>query len=142
MCMFWGFWLSQRIAEDSVLLGCDSLSGKWLPSYVSPRVEHCKSFFVLGPWETLQDKDTAVFKTSGSTHPTTERHISGCSLFLCLRSAVTASRSCYLQHLKQCAETRTTQLASKVRSLHVNSHLMPYSQRSTRRHLAVAIYCR
>jgi hypothetical protein len=70
MCMFWGFWLSQRIADDSVLLGCDSVSGKWLPSYVSPRVEQCKSFFVLGPWETLQDKDTTVFSTSGSTHPT------------------------------------------------------------------------
>ena len=72
----------------------------------------------LGPMGTLQYEDTAVFETSGSTHPTTERHISGCSLFLCLHSTVTASRSCFLQHSKHCAETRTTQLASKFRSLY------------------------
>jgi len=114
--------LSQRIGDDSVLLGCDSVSGKWVPSYVSPTVKQCKSFFVLGLWATLQGEDTAVFEISGSTHPTTERHISVCSLFLCLRSTVTASRCCFLQHLKQCAETRTTHLASKVRSLYDKSH--------------------
>jgi hypothetical protein len=54
--------LSQLIAADSVLLGCDSVSGKWVPSYVSPKIEQCKSFFVLGPWVTPENEDTGSSK--------------------------------------------------------------------------------